>query len=122
MRHGIADCRRNLKTRRAIEAVAVESAPVDAALAVEVSRDMMLEQKPLDADRTAAVLGQIPPVVLGRTSHRVVACGSIGLMLVGPRGGLSHLVQNVKTPTMWWHTGTKTWFRSDDGVTFSRAL
>lgn len=55
-------------------------------------------------DDVLKVLAQIPPVTLGRVSYRVVGVSANGtLTLLGPRGGVSHLVPSFSIPGLWFH-------------------
>lgn len=78
-------------------------------------------------EAAVAVLASIPPVKLGRTIYRVVSGSrSYGLDLVGPRGGTSCLVRNLKDPNLWAHnvmSGYRcksTWYKREADGTFTR--
>lgn len=68
------------------------------------------------------ILADIPPVVLGKTTYRVVSGSRHGLELAGPRGGWTSLVRSQKDPSQWAHnSGNKTvWYRRNPDFTFTR--
>lgn len=73
-----------------------------------------------DKDRSMATLAKIPPVVLGKTTYRIVTANPRGgFTIVGPNGGISFLVTSTKNPTMFAHntvSGKTTWYlRNPDG-------
>lgn len=112
--------------RRAIDSAAVEldtaSDPVELA---RMSRDALAEGTCREAEHVE-ILASIPPVKLGRTVYRVVAGGSYGLDLAGPRGGMSCLVRAIKTPNLWahntssGHTVKTVWYRLETDGTYTR--
>lgn len=70
--------------------------------------------------KAIGVLSKIPPIKLGKTVYRVITGGKHGLMIVGPRGGVSHLVQSSDNPLAYAHNtvhGTQAWYlRGPDGT------
>ncbi len=79
----------------------------------------MLEER--NIGRAQEVLAKIPPVKLGKTTYRVITANRHGMMLVGPRGGTSHLVPSTNNPLMYAHnsvgSGTQAWYlRGPDGT------
>lgn len=78
-----------------------------------------------DESTYTAIIAQIPPIKLGRTSYRVVSGGKYGLELVGPRGGVSSLVPNMNKPNLWAHiamSGVRAksaWYRREQDGTFT---
>lgn len=64
-------------------------------------------------------------VKLGSTIYTIINVYSIGYDLQGPRGGSSHLVQNLKRPELWGQNRSSgyqvktTWYRRSDDGTFA---
>lgn len=110
--------------RKELDATAgniVDASTIDPMELALIARDMS------DAgnhDVAKKVLASIPPVVLGKTKYRVVSGGRHGLDLLGPRGGYSSLVQNVKNRDMWAHNTLSghnvktTWYRRRPDFTY----
>ena len=124
-RSGAHHIRRNyMDTRKGLDAAAARVGP-------DTTIDPM-EQALIAADviddypRYETIIAGIPPVVLGKTKHRVVSGGRHGLDLVGPRGGSSSLVRSTKDPSAWAHNtssgySVKTvWYRRNPDFTFTR--
>ena len=99
--------RKQLEFRKQVEAARTEldgtTCPQQIAL---VARDAFIEaHEGVTGAETKALetIASIPPVVLGKRTFTVVAGGTVGLELIGPRGGHSSLVRNDKKPNLWAH-------------------
>ena len=112
--------RKEIDAATAAVGLDLASNPIELA---RMSRDAFTEGR---ADAAIETLASIPPVKLGRTVYRVIGGSpSYGLDLVGPRGGMSCLVRNLKNPRLWahntmsGHTCRSTWYRQNDDGSFS---
>ena len=129
--HRLMGIRREIESARVD--VDVDSDPLELG---EIARDAYAEAynarvdgSLMDAleleEQAVAITASIPPVVLGRTTYVVASAGSVGMELIGPRGGHSSLVRNEKHPDQWAHvtmSGMRaryTWYRRSTDGTFS---
>ena len=86
--------------RREIDARTITTTAVDPREISKIAGDASKEGREKEA---IAILAEIPPIVLGRTTYRVAYAGRHSIELLGPRGGSSSLVQNEKRPDLWSH-------------------
>lgn len=97
--------RNNAENRRVRDQIAIATMTVDAVSDMQeiclIARDAAEEKR--GDDVYLAIISQIPPIKLGRTTYRVVSGGRHGVDLIGPRGGHSCLVRNLQNPDMWAH-------------------
>ncbi len=110
---------RNLEARNTIEAArSVLDTVTNVADVGAIASDAVQEGRTADA---VAVIASVSPVTLGRTTYTVVAAGRYGMTLIGPRGGCSHLVQNLKRPELWAHNSgaRSTWYRLEADGTYT---
>ena len=119
--------RANLKVRNTIEAartvVDTVTCPQQIAL---VARDAYIEahEGVTGAEQKAVeTVASIPQVVLSRKTYTVIAGGTCGLELIGPRGGHASLIRNEKNPDNWalvtmsGYRGRTVWYkRAADGT------
>ncbi len=97
--------RTNTANRKVRDQISAASMHFDATTDMQeiclIARDAAEEKR--GDDVYLAIISQIPPIRLGRTTYRVVSGGRHGVDLLGPRGGHSCLVRNVNQPDLWAH-------------------